>query len=92
MELPASLALPPLCCGQVHDQIVHNTLRSEGPGLRVLTIERGFSVSETFTDAGDRVQVATRPLSLPFNPNRCSTPVSNARYSTGQQLGPAARR
>lgn len=35
---------------------MQNTLRSEAPGLRVLTIERGFSVSETFDDAGDRVQ------------------------------------
>lgn len=43
---------------------MQNTLRSEGPNLRVLTVERGFLVSETFSDAGTKVQAnsSARPV------------------------------
>ena len=40
----------------VHDQILHNTLRSEGSAIRVLTVERGSQVAETFSQAGVRVE------------------------------------
>ena len=39
----------------IHEQIFQNTLLAEGSALKTLTIERGQVVSETTTDAGNRV-------------------------------------